>query len=130
VYQQFESQYPDYVPIYFRDKTIEQNVQWFYQVYGIDHDDFYRRWQKYRACEFEFVQLDLHAEDSGRRIGEMLKRANHSSYVWTSNAFYMDYQMFYYSKSGMHDLFLKFSNDIRTTSKADVVIENCNGIYV
>lgn len=130
VYQAFDAQHPDYVPIYFRDKSIAENVQWFYQSYGIDHDEFYQRWQKYRACEFEFVHLDLHAADAGQRIGTMAQRAQRSTYVWTSNAFYMDYQMFYWSKAGMHNMFLNFIQDIRSVNKSDIIVENCNGILV
>lgn len=130
VFRKFESQHPDYLPMYFQDKSINENIAWFYETYGIDHDEFYRRWQKYRRCEFEFVQLDLHSIDAGQRIGEMTQVADHSTYIWTSNAFYMDYQMFYKSKTGMYDLFQEFVKDVRDTARTDIVLENCNHITV
>lgn len=130
VYQDFQSQHQDYMPMYFRDKSIAENVQWFYNVYGVDHDEFYRRWQKYRQCEFEFVHLDLHAQDAGKTVGEWSHRAQHSTYVWTSNAFYMDYQMFYKTKLGMHDIFLNFVNTLRDSAKSEILLENCNHVMV
>ena len=130
VFHDFESQHPDYAPIYFRDRSLQENIAWFFQTYGIDRAEFQRRWQKYRACEFEFVQLDLHAIDAGQRVGEMTQAANHSTYIWTSNAFYMDYQMFYRTRAGMDDMLREFVKDVRDTARADIVLENCNTILV
>jgi hypothetical protein len=130
VFRAFESQHPDYMPMYFQDKSIEQNVAWFYQTYGIDHDEFYRRWQKYRRCEFEFMQLDLHSPEAGHRIGSMVTASEHSTYLWTSNSFYMDYQMFYQSRAGMEGLLENFIDGVGTSANAEIVLENCNHIRV
>ena len=115
--------------MYFQDKTIDQNIQWFYKTYDIDHDEFQQRWLKYRRCSFEFLQLDLHSSDAGRRIGTMAQ-SSVGAYIWTSNSFYMDYQMFYRSRAGMQGLFERFVRDIRDTANTDVVLENCNHITV
>jgi hypothetical protein len=127
VFDQFQSQHPDYLPSYHNSFTLLNNAGWFLNSCNLTAKEFQQRWQRYRQMTFNYVSLDIL---SSTAVDQILSYSDQSTgaYLWTSNCFYMDYLMFYKSQAGAYKMQQEFIDQLRTRTKKLIALENCGWI--
>ena len=125
VFADFKKQYPTYVPIYFTHDTIDNNLTWFLSNAGMTREEFTVLWQRYRNMEHYYVNLNLLNDDAADQILKLVATATQGAYVWVSNAFIMDYLMFYRTRAGSETLSKNFTNELKFKTTLPLFLENC-----
>jgi hypothetical protein len=128
VFTNFKNQHPDYFPIYFTSGTIDSNLDWFLFNAGITQEEFTTLWQRYRNMQHYYVSLNLLDDDSAEQILKLVNSSNVGAYVWTSNAFKMDYLMFYRTNAWCEQHSLNFTNHLRNKTTKPLFLENCGSL--
>lgn len=108
-----------------RKERVETSLAKYLSVLGLNDQEFKRRWNKYQNCEHSYLQVDLLGDSAARDIVPYINKSS-GTYVWTSNAFYMDYLMFYRGNKWAQNQFQSFQQSLREQSQGSLVIENCN----
>lgn len=124
VWKEFQDKNTNYRPHYFSNQSIDNNISWFLDGAGIDRQEFQHLWRRYQGMRHEFVHLDLLTSDSAKQIIELIDDGQ-CSYIWTSNAFNMDYLMFYRTKKWCENHRQEFCNIIGKMLKNSAVLEDC-----
>lgn len=124
VWKEFQGANPDYRPHYFSSHSIEENITWFLDAAGMDRTGFQRLWKRYQQMDHEFVALDLLEEGSADRLVSLIGPSQ-GAYVWLSNAFSMDYLMFYKTRAWCDDYNRRFVETLKNKSSASITLENC-----
>ena len=125
VFANFKNQHSDYAPIYFSHDTIDNNLTWFLSNAGMTREEFTVLWQRYRNMEHHYVNLNLLDDTAANQILELVTTANQGAYVWVSNAFIMDYLMFYRTRIGSETLSKNFTNELKSKTTLPLFLENC-----
>lgn len=130
VFRTFETGNRDLYPLYFGDKSIDENIQWFLGSANIDQETFYHRWQKYLDHHHEFIELDLLEDDAMNKIDRMIGGTSCHGYFWASNVFYMDYLMFYKGKTWSEQKTVDFINGLKQTLDKNSILELSNTLHL
>ena len=125
LFRNFQSQHPTYRPVYFSHASIDDNIDWFLNSAGLTRPTFQAQWQRYQHMDHEFVELDLLQDATVESIKRMAGTAQHGSYLWVSNAFRMDYLMFYKTQDWAHDQRNNFVNKLRNQVSTPLILEDC-----
>ena len=118
-----------YWSIYFSNQSIDENIDWVLKGAGITREEFYQRWQQYRNLKHTFINLNLIDDDANQQLLNLIKDANKGAYVWLSNAFHMDYLMFYKTKKWTQDKSNSFITDLVDKAPVSMVLENSGNLY-
>jgi hypothetical protein len=71
-----------------------------------------------------FIQLDLMDNRATATILEITNRARLGSYLWTSNAFVMDYLMFFKTRAWVMNKTQSFVNELAAGTVRPILLEN------
>lgn len=123
-WRQFQSEHPDYGPIYHSHQSIDANIDWLLTNSGLTRDNFIATWTKYKGMAHTFIHLDLLADDATSRILEITNQSTLGSYLWTSNAFVMDYLMFFKTRQWALDRTASFVNKLTEKTTRPLLLEN------
>lgn len=125
VFADFKNQHPDYTPIYFTNNTLDENLNWFLNNAGMSREEFTALWKRYRMMEHHYVNLNLLNDDAADQILDLISASKQGAYVWTSNAFKMDYLMFYRTNAWCEQHGQNFTNQLRSKTSVPLFLENC-----
>ena len=128
LWRQFQSENPGYGPLYLSHQSIDANIDWFLTDAGLTRDNFMATWTKYKNMTHTFIHLDLMSADAVDRILEITNQSTLGSYLWTSNAFIMDYLMFFKTRQWTHDKSDGFVNDLRHKTTKLILLENLGSL--
>ena len=129
LFEQFRFENNTYWSIYFSNQSIDENIDWVLKGAGITREEFYQRWQQYRNLKHTFINLNLIDDDANQQLLNLIKDANKGAYVWLSNAFHMDYLMFYKTKKWTQDKSNSFITDLVDKAPVPMVLENSGNLY-
>lgn len=124
VWQRFQSKNADYSPMYHSHQSISNNIDWFLGNADLTRNDFQARWNKYRGMTHTFIQLDLMDNRATATILDITNRARMGSYLWTSNAFVMDYLMFFKTRAWVMNKTQSFVNELVAGTVRPILLEN------
>lgn len=124
VWQRFQSEHADYGPMYHSHQSISNNIDWFLNNAGLTRSDFQSRWNKYCGMTHTFVQLDLMDDNAAAKILEITNQSRLGSYLWTSNAFVMDYLMFFKTRAWAMNKTQSFVNELAAGTICPILLEN------
>jgi hypothetical protein len=127
VFKLFMDKNPDYYPMYHSHLSIEDNTGWYFKSGNLTKEEFQTRWNKYRTSEFSFHKLDLLDPEAVNLILSMIGDKK-CCYLWSSNAFSMDYLMFYKTEKGSELIGETFKRTLQTKSSTEIFYEECNQI--
>ena len=128
LWQQFQSENPGYSPLYLSHQSIDANIDWFLTNADLTRDNFMATWTKYKGMTHTFIHLDLMSDDAIDKILEITNQSTLGSYLWTSNAFVMDYLMFFKTRQWTHDKSDDFVNDLRDKTTKFILLENLGSL--
>lgn len=128
VFADFRNQHPDYTPIYFTYDSIDNNLTWFLNNAGMTREEFTALWQRYRNMNHHYVNLNLLDSTAADQILQLVASSKQGAYVWTSNAFKMDYLMFYRTNAWCQNHSNDFKNTLRSKTPVPMFLENCGGL--
>ena len=129
MFRDFQSVNPTYRPLYHSEDSILDNIIWFLDNAGIDANEFKRRWNKYQAMAVEFTPMNLLDDTIVDQLTAFTSQSKEGAYIWTSNAFNMDYLTFYKTTKWINEYSKKFIADIKQKSTIPTVLENCGSLY-
>ena len=124
IWQQFQSDNPTYGPMYHSHQSISDNIDWFLSNAKLTRDSFATSWSKYCNMKHTFIHLDLMSNDATDKILDITNKSTLGSYVWTSNAFVMDYLMFFKTREWCNKKTAEFISDLQTKSTKPLLLEN------
>ena len=124
IWQQFQSDNPTYGPMYHSHQSISNNIDWFLSNAKLTRDSFATSWSKYCNMKHTFIHLDLMSSDATDKILDITNKSTLGSYVWTSNAFVMDYLMFFKTREWCNKKTAEFISDLQTKSTKPLLLEN------
>jgi hypothetical protein len=127
VFKLFMDKNPGYYPMYHSHLSIEENIAWYFKSGNLTKEEFQIRWNKYRTSEFNFHKLDLLAPDAADQILSLIGDKK-CCYLWASNAFSMDYLMFYKTEKGSELIGETFKRTLQNKSSIEIFYEECNQI--
>lgn len=127
VFKSFMDKNPGYYPMYHSHLSIEENIGWYFKSGNLTKEEFQTRWNKYRTSEFNFHKLDLLESDAADQILSIIDNKQ-CCYLWTSNAFSMDYLMFYKTEKGSERIGEIFKRTLQSKSSTEIFYEECNQI--
>jgi hypothetical protein len=130
VFNNFRDIYPNYNPIMALNKPFVEKIKDILQEQGTTIDELSIAWKKYKDQAVEFRKIDLLDLSSTDTFTNDLQDTNTCAYLWFSNVFYMDWQMFYYGKEEMSKKQQSYYNELKNKSKSAIVIEHCNILQV
>ena len=125
LFRNFQSQHTDYRPVYFSHASIDDNIDWFLSNAGLTKETFQQCWQRYQGMDHAFVELDLLQDSTVEEIKRMAGTAQHGSYLWVSNAFRMDYLMFYKTQAWAQDQRNNFIDKLHNQVATQLILEDC-----
>ena len=114
--------------MYLSHQSIDANIDWFLNNAGLTRDNFTAAWTKYRGMSHTFIHLDLLADDATTKILDITNQSVLGSYVWTSNAFVMDYLMFFKTRQWALDRADSFVTDLRSRTMRPILLENLGSL--
>lgn len=129
VWKEFKTAYPSYSAIYLTHKSIDENIDWFLQSADMTRAEFRALWQHYLGMQHAFVKLDLLQADAADQLLNLLGDRQ-CSYVWTSNAFIMDYLMFYRTRQWCLTHSEQFAKTLANKKTGKLVLENCGAVWI
>jgi hypothetical protein len=124
-FNSFQSQNPTYMPLYYAHEPMKINIDWFLQSANLSAEEFTARWQKYLKMPTEFINLNLLDNDAVDQLIAISKNCSKGAYIWTSNAFFMDYIMFFKSRAWTNQKQQDFINELTSKATKTIVLENC-----
>ena len=128
LWKRFQSENPTYGPMYLSHQSIDANIDWFLNNAGLTRDNFISTWTKYKGMTHTFIHLDLLADDATTRILEITNQSALGSYLWTSNAFVMDYLMFFKTRQWALDRADGFVNKLKNNTTRPLLLENLGSL--
>ena len=96
----------------------DSNIQHLLEYIEISQEEFQQHWQHYLTLDVTFMNCNLYEADGQIKLAERCKLFA-SSYVWVSNAFYMEYSLV---KLGKKYLETKRNEFVDNLSKSSALI--------
>lgn len=124
IWKDFQNQHPDFHPMYYNNESIDTNIDWFLNNAGMTREEFQQCWGRYQSMKHEFVVLNLLNDDAAQKLADMVNDGT-SAYIWTSNAFVMDYLMFFKTRRWTENRSREFVEQLQSAVKIPTVLENC-----
>jgi hypothetical protein len=115
VFNKFKEQYPDYIPLGVYNEYISDNLKRF----GITKE----HWIKYKSMQHTFIKLNLLDDSAAKQIAE-IANTSQGVYIWTSNAFQMEYLYFLKTIKWCNEKANNFINDLSKYCKVPYILEN------
>ena len=81
-------------------------------------------WARYKGMTHTFIHLDLMDADATTKILEITNQSALGSYLWTSNAFVMDYLMFFKTQAWATNKTQSFINKLAANTMQPILLEN------
>jgi hypothetical protein len=110
--------------MYHSHQSIADNIDWFLNNAGLTRAEFRTRWIKYCGMTHTFVHLDLMDADATEKILKITNQSALGSYLWTSNAFVMDYLMFFKTRAWAMNKTQSFINELAANTVQPILLEN------
>lgn len=146
VFNKFMQTYPAAQAQYFDYMGIVGNFNWVLQShkqqqvyrrypwcwvlqYTCTEQEFKHKWANWKTLEVEYVRLDLLESADQQKLIDKLEQTANSSYIWTSNLFFMEWQIIMHEPGhaiSCQDQFI----ELIKKSQHSVVLENQNTITV
>jgi hypothetical protein len=130
LFDSFRSQFPHYNPIIGLQKSFTVKVKEILDEQGITVEQLKRAWAKYKLQKVEFRKIDLLDISTVESFAANLQDTTTSAYLWFSNVFYMDWQMFYYGKELMNQKLQNYYAELKNKCNAYITAEHCNILQV
>jgi hypothetical protein len=124
VWRDFQEENADYGPMYHSDRSISNNIDWFLNNADLTRAEFQARWVKYCGMTHTFIHLDLMDNQATAKILEITNQSQLGSYLWTSNAFVMDYLMFFKTRAWTERKTRSFVNELAAGTVRPILLEN------
>jgi hypothetical protein len=128
VCNQFQLQNPNHIPLYHaalyhRHDRIPVSIDMFLSEANLTREEFYTRWQKYLNMHTEFVNLNLLDDNIVDALLAFTQPATKGAYIWTSNAFFMDYIMFFKTRAWTNQKQTDVINELTVKTKKTIVLD-------
>lgn len=122
VYNQFVEQHPD-AQTCFQYPTVKENIDWFSRK-ALAGQQIGPIWQHWLNLEIEFVVCDFLTDTAQQSLLEKIRAVDGPAYVWTSNLFYMNWQIFMHGKDWSEKAKQSWFDKIAQRKKHPIVCEN------
>ena len=124
VVKNFKNQYPNSIPQYFTHMSIVENLDWVLDR-ACHEEEFIDHWNHWLTLDVEYKKLNLLEETDQRALIDALSERNLSTYIWTSNLFYMDWHVLMLEPGHATQSYNRFV-DLLTKCELSMVLENQN----
>jgi|688.fasta_scaffold158082_2 hypothetical protein len=128
VFNKFMQTYPAARAQYYDYMGIVGNFDWVLK-HTCTEQEFKHKWANWKTLEVEYVRLDLLESADQQKLIDKLEKTAPSSYIWTSNLFFMDWQIIMHEPEHVISCQDQFIELIKK-SQHSVVLENQNKITV
>ena len=115
VYNNFKELYPDCIPLGVYNEFISENLKSF----GITKE----MWLKYKSMDHEFIKLNLLEDTAAQQLAFLVNKYQRV-YIWTSNAFQMEYLYFLKTIKWCNEKAKSFTDDLSKYCKIPYILEN------
>lgn len=126
VFDNFKNQYPQALPQYFGYMGILGNFDWVLQN-TCSEQEFVDKWAHWLTLDVEYCKINMLNIDGQRTLINKLSQFGTDAYVWTSNLFFMDWQVLMHEPGYAKQCYDQFVN-LLTESELSVILENENYI--
>lgn len=129
VYQKFINQHPAAIPCLSTNRTIDEHINWFLKD-KCTREEFYSKWKHWLTLDVEYIHCDMLKTESQELLLKKINAIHGASYIWTSNLFYMDWQMFMYGAQWSIATKNSWIELIKRSKISTVILENEQTITV
>jgi hypothetical protein len=120
VCRQFEDQNPGHHPC-LPSGAWSDTYDHILRELGVTAAEFQEHWARYRNLNHRFERINLYAGDDQDRLVNICSQYNHS-YVWVSNAFWMEYSLIRRGKDQLHEIRQSFLQSLNR-SKTHIILD-------
>ena len=106
------------------DQWFTEEIDWFLLSAGIDRNEFQRRWQRYKKMNHQFVSLNLSNVDQLSTLVQ--NNSTVGAYVWLSNIFQMEYEIFSQTQAKCKDNIDRFVAELGQSVASPLAVETCS----
>lgn len=124
VFEDFKSAHPDALSQFFGHMGILGNLDWVLNTI-CDEQEFIKKWNHWLTLDVEYHQLNLLELEDQNKLVNRINELGGNAYIWTSNLFFMDWQVLMHEPGHARRCFDQFSSLLRDV-KQSVVLENEN----
>lgn len=107
------------------DQWFAEELDWFLASAGIDCNEFQQRWQRYKKMNHRFMPLNLSNVDQLSALVQ--NNSNVGAYVWLSNIFQMEYEIFSQTQAGCKENIDRFVAELGQSVAGPLAVETCSG---
>lgn len=125
----FTSKHPEYRSIIDPYARFTDKLAFRLDAAKIDKDELKKRWQRFLEHEISFMKLDLLDTSSLMPLLNNLNDPKTKAYIWFSNSFHMDWQMFYLGYKHMENKLKETFGFIRDNTSSRIAVENCTVLH-
>jgi hypothetical protein len=100
--------------------TYQENIDYLLKELGMTAKEFKEHWANYRSMTPQFMQLDLYDQIDQFKLAEYCSRFN-TSYVWVSNAFWMEYSLIRYGKQQLQEFRENLIRELTSTGAPTIL---------
>jgi len=126
VFENFKNQYPQALPQYFGYMGILGNFEWVLQN-TCSEQEFVDIWTHWLTLDVEFCKINLLDQVDQESLINKLSQMGTNAYIWTSNLFYMDWQLIMQEPGYARQCHAQFVNLLKK-SELSILLENENHI--
>lgn len=124
LYLCYKQAFPKFDYIWFNQRSITEELEKFLQDNNISQQDFKTTWKRYQQLPKKYIKLDILNSLDRNRLVDLLD--NETNYVWLSNAFKMEQQVFLQGEAALDQMFDDMMSSIKNST---TYVESCNRIY-
>jgi len=129
VFNSFKLNHPNYISIIDQHSNFTDKLNFRLLEAEISKEELETRWKKFLTYKISFMKLDLLDNNSLTPLLAKLNDPQLSAYLWFSNSFNMDWQMFYLGSSYMQEKFQDTMEFIRKNTTSKIAVESCTLLY-
>jgi hypothetical protein len=120
VCRQFEDQNPGHHPC-LPSGAWSDTYDHILRELGLTAEEFQEHWARYSHLNHRFERINLYDVDGQDRLAYICSQHNHS-YVWVSNAFWMEYSLIRQGKDQLHEIRQSFVQSLNR-SQANIILD-------
>lgn len=124
VFQNFRELNKNYRSVVDAQNSITDKFQQRLDEALIDKTELKRRWERFKSYDISFCKIDLLDEKSLKTLLDQLNDPDTVAYLWMSNSFHMDWQMFYLGERYMKSKLGETLEFIKQNTTSKMVVEH------
>jgi len=128
VFESFKNQYPQALPQYFGYMGILGNFDWVLQN-TCSEQEFVSKWQHWLTLDVKYCKINMLEQTSQQDLIDTVSQLGTNVYIWTSNLFFMDWQVLMHEPNYAKQSYNQFVN-LLDNSDLNIILENENYISV